>query len=184
MKNSSATPNPTLINAENKIWTWLDKVVIGENFCPFAKVPRQQNRIKIVVSNAVTIEQVLAALAQQCVHLDEHKQTETTLLAFTQILSHFDDYLDVLDMANQLLDDLNYEGVYQLASFHPEYLFAGEPSQAISHYTNRAPYPIFHLIREDSLSQALHFVDNPEQIPVRNVKHANQLGLAFFKQFL
>lgn len=170
--------------AENKVWAWLDKVVIGENFCPFAKAPRQHNQVKLTLCSQTATADILSSVAQACRHLDEDKDTETTLLVLTHALKDFYDYLDVLDLAQQLLEELNYEGVYQLASFHPEYLFDGEPENSVSHYTNRAPFPIFHLIREASITKALSFVDDPESIPQRNVEHANKLGLAFFKDFL
>ena len=176
--------NKKLQETENKIWTWLDKVVIGEEFCPFAKVPRLRNQIKLELCNDTKIPAILTMLAKECRHLDNNAGTETTLLALTQGLKDFHDYLDVLDLAQQLLEELGYQGVYQLASFHPQYLFEGEPSNSISHYTNRAPVPMFHLIREASITEALKFIDDPESIPQRNIEHANTLGLAFFKTFL
>lgn len=169
---------------ENKIWTWLDKVVIGESFCPFAKVPRQRNQIKLSICSDTNTSAILSTLAQACRDLDSDPNTETTLLALTHGLKDFYDYLDVLELAQQLLEELGYHGVYQLASFHPQYLFEGEPADSVSHYTNRAPFPMFHLIREASITEALKFVDEPESIPQRNIKHANTLGLAFFKTFL
>jgi hypothetical protein len=170
--------------AEHKIWTWLDKVVIGEEFCPFAKVPRQRNQIKLSLCNDTNIPEILSKLANECRYLDNNASTETTLLALTNGLKGFDDYLDVLDLAQQLLEELGYQGVYQLASFHPQYLFEGEPLNSVSHYTNRAPLPMFHLIREASITEALKFIDDPESIPQRNIEHAHTLGLAFFKTFL
>lgn len=170
--------------AENKVWTWLDKVVIGESFCPFASAPRQHNRIKLVLCSATSTVDILSSVAQECRNLDDNEHIETTLLAATHALKDFYDYLDVLDLAQQLLEELDYEGVYQLASFHPQYLFDGEPENSVSNYTNRAPFPIFHLIREASITKALSFIDDPESIPRRNVEHANKLGLAFFKRFL
>lgn len=173
-----------LQEAENKVWIWLDKVVIGEEFCPFASAPRQHNRVKLTLCSHTSTSDILSSIAQACRHLDNDLQTETTLLVITDALNEFYDYLDVLDLAQQLLEELAYDGIYQLASFHPEYLFDGEDENSVSHYTNRAPFPIFHLIREASITKALSFVDDPESIPKRNIEHANELGLAFFKEFL
>lgn len=170
--------------AENKIWTWLDRVVIGEAFCPFAKVPRERNQIKLSFCSDTETSAILSSLAQSCRELDNDANTETTLLALSHGLKDFYDYLDVLDLAQQLLEELGYQGTYQLASFHPQYLFEGEPADSVSHYTNRAPFPMFHLIREASITEALTFVDDPESIPQRNIEHAQTLGLAFFKTFL
>lgn len=169
---------------ENKVWTWLDKVVIAEDFCPFASVPRQHDRVKLALCSNTATTDILSSIANECRHLDNNDGIETTLLVVTHALKDFYDYLDVLDLAQQLLEELNYDGVYQLASFHPNYLFEGEPENSVSNYTNRAPFPIFHLIREASITKALGFVDDPESIPRRNVEHANKLGLAFFKAFL
>lgn len=169
---------------ESKIWRWVDEVIIGQQFCPFAKVPRDNNRIKLTICNDKKIAEVLASIAKECKHLDDNPQVETSLIACTNGLTKFDDYLDVLDMANGLLEDLGYLGVYQLASFHPEYQFEGEAPQSTSNYTNRSIVPIFHIIREASITQALQFIEHPEDIPERNMAHAQALGLDFFKRYL
>lgn len=180
---SSETKSPSSL-VEAKIWAWLDAVVIAENFCPFAKVPRQQDKIRIVVSEHSDTEEILKMLADECKFLDSNPSTETSILALSKGLADFYDYLDVLDIAQALLEDLGYEGKFQLASFHPGYLFEGEAPNSTSHYTNRAPYPLFHLIREASITKMLRFVADPDAIPLRNIEHANSLGVAFFKRFL
>lgn len=169
---------------EKKIWAWVDNVVIGESFCPFAKVPRQRKQIELCLCNENELSKILSELAKQCRYLDSNSEIETTLLVLTNGLNDFYDYLDALEVAQQLIDELGYQGKFQLASFHPQYLFDGEPTDSVSHYTNRAPLPIFHLIREASITEALKFVDDPESIPERNIEHAHALGFAFFKQFM
>jgi len=171
-------------NVENRIWNWLDKVVIGEAFCPFAKVPRERGQIRLIVSQDTKVDVILESLVKECRYLDNNVNTETTLLALSHGLRDFYNYLDTLELAQQLLEELGYQGVYQLASFHPQYLFEGESVDSVSHYTNRAPAPMFHLIREASITEALKFVDDPGAIPERNIEHAHSLGLAFFKSFL
>lgn len=171
-------------DVETKIWKWLDSVVIGQNLCPFAKVPRQRKQIRLLVVEEVAVAQILTILANECSFLSSNPQTETSLVAISNGLTNFYDYLDTLDMAQQMLEELNYEGVFQLASFHPAYLFEGEPTDSVSHYTNRAPFPIFHLIREASITKALAFVEEPDAIPARNIEHVHKLGVDFFKHFL
>lgn len=166
------------------LWKWVDEVIIGEQFCPFAKVPREKDSILLRITQAKSGPEILAAIATECKYLDDNPAIETTLLACSNSLSDFYDYLDVLEAANLMLDDIAYSGVYQLASFHPDYLFEGETPNDISHYTNRSPVPIFHLIREKSITLALQFVDDPQSIPARNIEHANTLGKEFFERYL
>ncbi len=163
---------------------WLDNVIIGQNFCPFAKKPRIDKSIRFHVSITNSTETLLMELEQEFNHLDNNPETETTLIIYKNSLRDFDDFLDSLYLANQYLDSLNYSGIYQIASFHPAYKFEGEPDSSISHYTNRSPFPILHIIREDSISSALKSVANPELIPERNISHAHSLGKDFFVQFL
>lgn len=106
------------------------------------------------------------------------EEVATTLLAFTGGLVQFDDYLDFLDQANTLLAAAGLEGVIQLASFHPDYQFAGEPPDAASHYSNRAPLPVIHLLREDMLERALAAWPEPEKIPQANIARLNAMGRA------
>lgn len=169
---------------ETKIWRWVDEVIVGEQFCPFAKMPRENDRIKLTICHEKKMAEVLSSIASECKYLDEHPKVETSLIACPNTLAKFDDYLDVLEMANDLLEDIGYLGVYQLASFHPEYQFEGEAPQSISNYTNRSIVPIFHIIREASITQALQFIKHPEEIPERNIAHAQALGLDFFKRYL
>jgi hypothetical protein len=109
---------------------------------------------------------------------------ETSLLIFPTALTDFNGYLDLLDIATALLTDQGYEGVYQLASFHPNYCFEGVGSDDPSHYTNRSPYPMIHILREASLEAALTKYPNPENIPVRNVRRAQSLGLTVMRSLL
>lgn len=104
------------------------------------------------------------------------REIATTLLAFTAGLGDFDDFLDFLDLANELLIDAGLEGHIQLASFHPDYLFAGEAADAASHYSNRAPLPVIHLLREDMLERALADYPHPEAIPGNNIGRLNDIG--------
>jgi hypothetical protein len=109
--------------------------------------------------------------------MDIEPATETTLLILPEGCTQFNDFLDLTAMAEQLLIDQGYEGVYQLASFHPDYCFAGEDENDPANYTNRSPYPMLHIIREASIEQALKTYPNPELIPERNIELTRKLGL-------
>ena len=91
-------------------------------------------------------------------------------------LSDFDDYLDVIDLAETLLSDAGLEGIIQLASFHPSYQFAEEPAESASHFSNRSPYPLIHFLREDMIARALGSFSNPETIPVKNISILESIG--------
>jgi hypothetical protein len=155
---------------------WLSTVVIGLNFCPFAKREFDSDRIHYAVIEAPDTEVQLRAIIQHCADLDAELARETSLLIFSASLEDFEDFLDLLDMANALLVDQGYEGVYQLASFHPDYCFAGLSADDPSHYTNRSPYPMVHILRESSVEAALAKYPNPDRIPTRNIRVAQELG--------
>jgi len=165
---------PTMIRQTQK---WVLSVVIGQNFCPFAKPEHDANRIHYSVVETGDFSEQLQSIAEHCAALDQDIERETSLLIFPNALTDFDDYLDLLDLANALLTGQGYEGVYQLASFHPDYCFEGVGPDDPSHYTNRSPYPMIHILREASLEAALANYPNPENIPVRNVRRAQSLGL-------
>ena len=156
---------------------WLDTVIIAHNICPFAKKERDRDSIHFCVDENTAIAQVLEALVLACQELDQNSEIETTLFILSNSCQDFETYLDFLDMANQLLFSLNYEGIYQLASFHPDYCFAEAEVHDPANYTNRSPYPMLHIIREKSLEIALENYPNPESIPERNIAYLRALGL-------
>jgi len=160
----------------SKVEQWLDDVVIGLNLCPFASKPRRQKRIHIDLFDG-EIEQLIPRLVQALTELDQipTEQRETTLLVMTNSLQQFDDYNQFLDEAEWILERGGWSGVYQIASFHPEYQFAGTQPEDAENLTNRAPYPILHLIREDSLESVLERYEDPESIPENNIKRMESL---------
>lgn len=162
---------------------WLKEVVIELNFCPFAKAEVLKNAIKYSVSGEASIDKLLHELFNEFKYLDENNTTATTLVIYpdTAGLDDFDRYLDFVDLANDLLVESGYEGIYQLATFHPDYCFEGDAKDAASNYTNRSPYPIVHILRESSLESVLEKVPDAEKIPERNIRYANELGLAALK---
>lgn len=160
----------------NQTRCWLKSVIIGLNFCPFAGREFENNSIHYQVSHAADAELALYHVMDECERLDDNPAIETTLLIFARAFQDFADYLDFLEMANSLLVEQGYEGVYQLASFHPGYCFEGETPDDAANYTNRSPYPMLHFIREASLEKVLLRYPEPELIPQRNIKLARSKG--------
>ncbi|WP_343216892.1 DUF1415 domain-containing protein [Kistimonas asteriae] len=154
-----------------RIQQWLDDVVIGLNLCPFAARPRRQKRIRITVTQTDSEEVLLEALQQELELIDKTPATEieTTLLVIPHLLSDFMDYTLFLDLANFQLQRSGWEGQYQLASFHPDYCFAGSDPDDAENLTNRSPYPLLHIIREEQLEQVLSKYPDSERIPETNV---------------
>ncbi len=163
---------------------WLSQTVIGYNFCPFARREFVRNTINYTVSSSNSIEPVLYELVDELTVLDHNPSKETTLIILPQGFQSFDDYLDLVDYSNQLLERLEYSGVYQIATFHPDYCFDGLDIDDPANYTNRSPYPMLHILREASLDQALENYDDPESIPDNNVKLAREKGVAVFTDIL
>ena len=130
------------------------------------------------------MQQHLESLIIEAEHLDSQPDTETTLIIFSEAYTEFDDFLDMLAIAEDVLIEQGYEGVYQLASFHPDYCFADADSDDAANYTNRSPYPMLHLIREASIEQVLEHYPDPEQIPERNIRITRESGAAFWQKLL
>lgn len=149
---------------------WVNEIVVKLNLCPFAKYEVEKDSIRYVVFEEGDIPKVLEFLMVECDKLDANKDIETSLLIFPQLFKSFDDYLDFVDMGTILLKESGYEGIYQLATFHPDYCFYGEDPSDNSNFTNRSPYPMLHLLRENSLEQAIDRFPLIESIPKRNIE--------------
>lgn len=175
-------PDKAVIIAQTK--KWLASVVIAHNLCPFAKREFDKDRIHFEVIEAEALEVQLEHLILGCAKLDNNKDIETSLLILPNGLSDFNDYLDLLDLAKALIKAQGYEGIYQLASFHPDYCFEGVSLDDASHYTNRSPYPMLHILREASVEAAVKSYPNPERIPARNVELMRELGAEVMKGLL
>lgn len=160
---------------------WITDVVIGCNFCPFAaKVVRQQT-VFFKVETAAAVNVCLESFLQEVTRLDKDETIETSFLIFPDTFKNFDDYLDLVSVAENLLKQYGYSSIYQLASFHPQYRFAGVPDDDAANYTNRSVYPMLHLLRETSIDKALEHYDNPEEIPERNINFAREKGTNYMK---
>ena len=163
---------------------WVRTVIVDQHFCPFAQREVERESVRYVVLEDQSIEGMLEELMLEVNRLDNDKKIETTLLIMPESFKDFESYLDFVDIANQLMISEGCEGHYQLASFHPDYCFDGEEYNDAANYTNRSPYPMLHLLRESSLEKALSHVDNPEDIPERNIEHARSLGVEVMRHNL
>jgi hypothetical protein len=157
---------------------WLEKAVIGLNLCPFAKAVHVKDQIRYVVSEAETPEALLAELTAELRALvaADPEETETTVVIHPRVLTNFLDYNDFLGVADAAIAELGLEGVLQIASFHPQYQFAGTEADAIENYTNRSPYPMLHLLREASVERAVAAFPDAAQIYEKNMETLRRLG--------
>lgn len=167
-----------------EVVVWLNSVVIGLNLCPFSAKPVRENRVRFYVSEARTDEDVLADVFLEMELLDRTSvnELETTLVIIPYALNDFFDYRQCLAWAQAQLKRRGWLGVYQLASFHPDYCFASAEPEDAENLTNRSPYPIIHIIREASLEKALSFFDDVEGVPERNKETVAALTMAQQKQ--
>lgn len=158
---------------------WLEKAVIGLNLCPFAKAVHVKNQIRYVVSTATTTDALVTELTSELQHLHacDAAIVDTTLLILPDVLADFLDYNDFLDAADEVIEQLELDGEIQIASFHPEYQFAGTQADDIENYTNRSPYPILHLLREASIERAVDAFPDAEDIYEKNMETLRTLGL-------
>ena len=163
--------------------SWVKDIVIGLNFCPFANKEFINETIRYVVDDSDDFEINLTTFLTELHFLDK-SEFETSLLIFPESYSDFQDYLDLVDTANDILLEFGYEGVYQIASFHPEYRFEHTKKEDAANYTNRSPYPMLHIIREASLEKAISSYENVDKIPENNEKLAREKGIKFFETIL
>jgi hypothetical protein len=160
---------------------WITDVVIGCNFCPFAARVVKQHTVFYTVERSEKTAACLEILLQECTRLDEDDTIETSFLIFPENFSLFEDYLDFVAIAEKLMKQHGYNGIYQLASFHPLYRFAKAPADDAANYTNRSVYPMLHLLRESSIDKALEHYENPEAIPEMNINFAREKGMVYMK---
>jgi len=163
---------------------WLQQVVIGCNFCPFALPVVKKDAVQYIVCDATETAAVLEQLLLEMKRLDELPEVETSLIILSEGFQRFDLYLKLVEWAEALIEQEGYEGVYQVASFHPLYCFAGADLNDPANYTNRSPYPMLHLLREESIEAALDSFPDPDSIPERNVQFAREKGLAYMHLLL
>jgi hypothetical protein len=156
---------------------WLEQVVVGLNLCPFARGPWTRGEIRLVVCPAGEDSRILECLDAELEYLADtpRSEAETTVIILTGAFQDFLDYNDFLGLADERLSAGGWEGVFQLASFHPAYQFAGTQPEDVENLTNRAPYPLLHLLREESVSEAVDSTLDPDEIPRRNIARMQSL---------
>lgn len=172
---TATNPDDAIILAVRR---WVERAVVGLNLCPFARAPLVQGRVRMVVSRATDDEGLLADLDNELALLRDTpaENVETTLLIHPDVLGNFEAYNDFLGIADLAVRLRGLEGEIQVASFHPEYLFDGTRTDDIENFTNRAPYPILHLLREASIDDAIEAVPDTDAIYERNMETMRRLG--------
>jgi hypothetical protein len=163
---------------------WIEKAVIGLNLCPFAKAVYVKDQIRYVVSMAQDTDTLRTELASELQFLSaaDPAEVDTTLLIHPHVLTDFLDYNDFLDVADATIETMALSGEIQIASFHPQYQFAGTGINDIENYTNRSPYPILHLLRETSIDRAVDAFPEAEEIFERNMQTLRKLGRQGWEQ--
>nr|WP_315193276.1 DUF1415 domain-containing protein [uncultured Aquabacterium sp.] len=167
---------PDIIIADTR--RWLERAVIGLNLCPFAKSVHTKDQIRWQVSEARTPEELMADLVAELNLLRDAdpQEIDTTVLVHPLVLRDFLDYNDFLDVVDAVVEELGLDGVLQVASFHPDYQFAGTDADDMGNFSNRSPYPTLHLIREASLDKAVAAFPDAERIYEANIETLEKLG--------
>jgi hypothetical protein len=157
---------------------WLMQAVVGLNLCPFAKAVVTKNLVRYRVCLSTEPADVLNILREELQHLSSADETllDTTLLIAPNLLPDFFSFNAFLSDCDDVLLDMNLEGVLQIADFHPHYTFAGEDPQGMSHFTNRTPYPTLHLLRESSIDKAVTAYPDAALIYERNMALLEKMG--------
>ncbi|EMN7142382.1 DUF1415 domain-containing protein [Vibrio parahaemolyticus] len=177
-RSTQETPNTDINAITQQVDQWLNDVVIGLNLCPFAAKPQRNKQIKIFVSEATQEEALLEDILLQLIELSttEPEKLETTLVVVPNMLQDFWDYNFCIDWVEGLIKQQDWEGIFQVATFHPDYCFGGAAPEDDENLTNRSPYPIFHLIREVSMEKVLKHYPDPESIPDTNIARVSALS--------
>ena len=171
---------------EREVRRWLERAVIGLNLCPFAKAVHVKDQVRIVVSDASTERALLEQLGEELALLRDTpaESVDTTLLVHPQVLGDFLAYNEFLGDADALVEALALDGMLQVASFHPDYQFADSAPDDVENLTNRAPYPILHLLREASVDRAVEAYPDPDAIIERNIATVRALGFEGWRALL
>lgn len=159
---------------------WLERAVIGLNLCPFAKAVHVKRQIRYVVCAATTTDELLEILVHELefLRMADVAEVDTSLLIAPKVLGDFSAFVEFLDLAEVVLRTHQLNGIFQIASFHPDFVFAGVSDDDITNYTNRSPYPMLHLLREASVSRATNATPDAAQIFERNMATLTALGHA------
>ena len=171
-------PHPPAERAIAETRAWLRRAVIGLNLCPFARAVDAKDQVRYVCSDATDAQDLLAALVVELRHLADADPAvvDTTLLIHPRVFADFEDFNDFLALADAAVEELDLDGVLQVASFHPRFQFAGTEPDDVTNATNRAPYPTLHLLREDSVDRAVAAFPQAEAIFEKNMRTLETLG--------
>ena len=177
-RSTQESPNTDINAITEQVDQWLNDVVIGLNLCPFAAKPQRNKQIKIFVSEASQEEALLEDILLQLIELSNTtpEKLETTLVVVPNMLQDFWDYNFFIDWVEGLIKQQDWEGIFQVATFHPDYCFGGAEPEDDENLTNRSPYPVFHLIREESMEKVLKHYPDPESIPDTNIARVSALS--------
>ena len=181
MTESSSAPDLQAYPADLVIadtQRWLERAVVGLNLCPFAKAPHTKGQIHYAVCTSGEPEALLRQLQDELGTLADMapEERETTLLMAPRQMADFLAFNDFLDAADAMLEELELEGVLQIAPFHPRFQFADANENDIGNATNRSPYPTLHLIREESIDRAVEAFPDAEAIFEGNIAKLQALG--------
>lgn len=162
---------------------WIKSLIIPLQLCPFAKYPFENKKIRYQVYESDAIEPFLLVLEKELKLLEStsREEIETTFLIHPHLFQDFFQYNDFLSIADHLIFALQLEGTIQIASFHPDYQFADAAKEAVGNYTNRSPYPMLHLLREESITRAIELYGDTNQIPIKNDQTLQRLGVEKIK---
>lgn len=157
---------------------WIEQAVVGLRLCPFAAAPWKAGQVRLAVSAATDPEDAVKDALEEAMHLIDtpEDETATTLVAFPAALADFETFLDAQETLAHILDQAGCAGVLQVASFHPAFVFEDAADDDLGNWTNRAPVPILHLLREAQVSDAVDQHPDAEAIPADNVKRLEELG--------
>ncbi|MGK0375112.1 MAG: hypothetical protein ACJA2E_001588 [Arenicella sp.] len=184
MKKNSPQPKLNSKDVEKQVENWLTSIVINLNLCPFAQREYRKKSIRFKTSFAETEQDIIADLIVELSLLNKQQELETSLLILPSGLAEFEYFNDFIGIAESLLDEMNLDGVLQIASFHPQYRFAGTTPDDAENFTNRAPYPMLHILRESSLDWAVDNHPDSNQIPLDNIALMNKLGAEHMRKML
>ena len=157
---------------------WVRRAVIGLNLCPFARAVDVKDQIRYVFSGATDAETLLATLVVELQRLadTDPELVDTTMVIHPRVFADFEDFNDFLELADAAVEDLDLDGVLQVASFHPQFQFADTEPDDVTNATNRSPYPTLHLLREESVDRAVAAFPEAEAIFERNMATLEKLG--------
>ncbi|MGR5068120.1 DUF1415 domain-containing protein [Vibrio alfacsensis] len=177
-RSTQDTQNTDINTITLQVDQWLNDVVIGLNLCPFAAKPQRNKQIKIFISEATQDNALLEDILLQFIELSntDPEKLETTLVVVPNMLQDFWNYNLFIDWVEGLIKQQNWEGIFQVATFHPDYCFGGTEPEDDENLTNRSPYPVFHLIREESMEKVLKHYPDPESIPDTNIARVSALS--------